>query len=381
MTVLRPETPEDVAQLLRERSDKGEPVLVRGGGSKAGWGTPVEIEDTLSLSAISGVVEHSTGDMTAILRAGTPMVEAAKVFADADQMLAVDPWYGHDGEATIGGVVSTGDSGPLRHRYAATRDLVLGIQMATSDGTLARAGSRVIKNVAGYDLAKLFTGAHGTLGVITEVIVRLHPKPRERVTVSGRTDDAQSLKRALQAVASEPLELECLDVSWHGGGEVLARVAGAAIQERVDRIDRLLKEHGLQTKQSTEDDEIWERQRRSQRSDEGVIVRVSGRLSEIARMVSAISSIKSRLIGRGAYGVYWVSIPAGDGDSTVAAVEELRSRLQPYVCAVTDAPEEVRCRLDVWNSERVPGLEVMRSVKARFDPSGTCNPGTFVGGI
>jgi glycolate oxidase FAD binding subunit len=97
--------------------------------------------------------------------------------------------------------------------------------------------------------------------------------------------------------------------------------------------------------------------------------------------VSAISSIKSRLIGRGAYGVYWVSIPAGDGDSTVAAVEELRSRLQPYVCAVTDAPEEVRCRLDVWNSERVPGLEVMRSVKARFDPSGTCNPGTFVGGI
>ena len=131
-----------------------------GGGTKLGWGRPIEAPE-LSLAELDAIVEHNVGDLTAILQAGCPLATAREAFAADGQMLALDP---PDDGATIGGVVATGDSGPLRHRYGGPRDLVLGVQVALPDGSLARAGSKVIKNVAGYDLAKLMTGAYGTLG-------------------------------------------------------------------------------------------------------------------------------------------------------------------------------------------------------------------------
>ena len=112
------------------------------------------------------ILEHNEGDLTAVLQAGVPLAEAQAAFADKGQMFAVDPPLGAGDAATIGGVMATADSGPLRHRYGGVRDLVLGITVALSDGTLAKAGSKVIKNVAGYDLGKLFTGSYGTLGLI-----------------------------------------------------------------------------------------------------------------------------------------------------------------------------------------------------------------------
>src|SRR5437899_6903539 len=129
-----------------------------------------------------------------------------------------------DPAATVGGVVATGDSGPLRHRYGTARDLLLGITVVLSDGTVAKSGGKVIKNVAGYDLAKLFGGSFGTLGLIAEVAVRLHPVPASRTTVAGSSDDPASLQAAALAVSHAPLEAEALDVRWDGGhGAVLAR--------------------------------------------------------------------------------------------------------------------------------------------------------------
>src|SRR5947207_15523334 len=137
-------------------------------------------------------------------------------------MLALDPpLRGPDpaGEAaaTVGGVVATGDSGPLRHRYGAIRDLLLGITVALSDGTLARAGGKVIKNVAGYDLAKLYAGSFGTLGMITEVSVRLHPKPVDPRRLVARTNEPDQLQRAVLALAHQPLELDSVDLWWFYG--------------------------------------------------------------------------------------------------------------------------------------------------------------------
>src|SRR5205823_9314568 len=134
----------------------------------------------------------------------------------------------HGARATVGGVVAAADSGPLRHRYGGVRDLVVGITVALSDGTLARAGGKVIKNVAGYDLAKLFAGSFGTLGLIVEVAVRLHPRPARTVTAVGRGNDAAALAAGASAVAHAPLEPESLDVAWEGGaGAVLVRFGGA----------------------------------------------------------------------------------------------------------------------------------------------------------
>src|SRR5438552_4916680 len=199
-------SPQDVATALRESGG----VRVVSGGTKLGWGRPVEAPE-LSVSELDEIVEHNEGDLTAILQAGVPLATAQKRFASAGQMLSIDP---PGAGATIGGILATADSGPLRHRYGAIRDLVLGVQVALPDGTLARAGSKVIKNVAGYDLAKLMTGAFGTLGVITEVSLRLHPLPRATASAVQRFDDPHALARAARELTHRPIEADALDVAW-----------------------------------------------------------------------------------------------------------------------------------------------------------------------
>ena len=198
------------------------------------------------------------------------------MFARAGQRLSLDP-PDPEGRATIGGVLATSDSGPLRHRFGGARDLVLGIQVALPDGTVARAGSRVIKNVAGYDLAKLMCGALGTLGVICEVIVRLHPEPAGTATVIGRGDRADALTRGVSAVRRRPFELEALDVTWRdGAGAVLARTAGRACDAIAETVADVLGTEGLECELVEDDDRLWAEQRTAQRAcDGGAIVRVS----------------------------------------------------------------------------------------------------------
>ena len=175
-------------------------------------------------------------------------------------MLALDPPLGEGDAATIGGVVATGDSGPLRHRYGAPRDLVLGITVALPDGSLARAGGKVIKNVAGYDLAKLFSGAFGTLGLITELAVRLHPRPPAQATASGTTDDPALLQRAAIALAGSSLEAQALDVRWdEQTGTVLARFAGVAAVPQASSAEALLAGLGLDAATTEDDDALWAR--------------------------------------------------------------------------------------------------------------------------
>ena len=147
------------------------------------------------------ILEHNEGDLTAVLQAGVPLAEAQALFGEAGQMFALDPPLGAGDATTIGGLVASADSGPLRHRYGGVRDLVLGITLALSDGTIAKAGSKVIKNVAGYDLGKLFTGSYGTLGLILDVTVRLHPKPVATATAFGASDDADVLAAAAMKLA------------------------------------------------------------------------------------------------------------------------------------------------------------------------------------
>ncbi len=379
-----PASVEEAADVLRKAGEENVRVRMRGGGTKASWGNvppePAGLE--VSTSKLDELVEHNEGDLTAVLQAGVPLARAQQRFAEANQMIALDPWLGAGGEATIGGVVATADSGPLRHRYAAARDLILGITYVLSDGTVARAGGKVIKNVAGYDLAKLFTGSYGTLGLIVEVVMRLHPRAANRVTAIGASDDPDALGRAASAVAHSPFGSESLDVGWDDGhGEVMARLGGAAPEATAERVVEMLAEAGLEEARQVEDGEgLWERQRERQRSSDGVVVRVSGLMSELPEVLRAAQSAGGSLVGRAGMGLSWVSLPAGDPGGLVGAVEDLRRRLAPFPCVVLDAPAEVREKLDVWGEDG-SAVPLMRRVKERFDPHNICNPGIFVGGI
>lgn len=379
-TVERPAAASDAADVLRAAADAGRAVRVVGGGTRQGWGRDVDAELELVTAGLDVPFEHNRGDLTAVLGAGTRLAAAQRTFAEAGQMLALDPPDRPD--ATIGGLVATGDSGPLRHRHGAVRDLILGATVALPDGSLARAGGRVIKNVAGYDLAKLMCGAFGTLGVVVEAVFRLHPRPAGTVTAVGSSANARALAAAAAALARAPLELACLDASWQGEqGAVLARAAGSAPDASAANAARTMTEAGLQASVEEDDEPLWRAQREGQRSAEGVLLRVSGNATQLPAVLDAARSESARMVGRAGLGLYWLTLPASDEPTAAAAVARVRERLRPSPCVILDAPPEVRAAVDPWDLPLGPELALMRRLKARFDPTATCNPGRFVGGI
>jgi glycolate oxidase FAD binding subunit len=385
-STLAPSTFEDAAAALAAASEAGQTVRIVGAGTKLGWGgSDVTADLELHTTALDEVVAHDAGDLTATLQAGVPLQVAQRTFAAAGQMLAVDPPLGGVGGAdgpdstgpTIGGVVATADCGPLRHRYGAPRDLVVGATVALSDGTIAQSGGKVIKNVAGYDLAKLFSGAFGTLGLILSVNVRLHPLHHTSVTALGAAGDATALSGAAVALAAAPLEFEALDVAWKDGrGGLLARCAGREATRRAQRAARLMAEAGLTEVDTTDQDgQLWERQRAGQRSSDQALVRIAAAPTQLAAVLQAADACGGTLVGRAALGSTFVEVPA-------EAVAALRGAVPAGARSVLlDAPPALRTGGQPWGVQPSPELELMHRVKARFDPAGTCNPGLFVGGI
>jgi glycolate oxidase FAD binding subunit len=273
--------------------------------------------------------------------------------------------------------MATNDSGPLRHRYGSVRDLVLGATVVLSDGTVAKSGGKVIKNVAGYDLAKLFTGSYGTLGLIAQVAVRLHPLPPATATVVATTDDPERLAAAAAALNRLPLEADCLDVAWSDGtGRLLVRFGGVAAHARAESAaERLRRLDPAEV--VAPDAAIWQTQRALQRlpadvAGSGVVVKVAAQAADLAVVLRAAEAVGGTVVSRAGLGLSWITV-ASASDAT-----RLRQLLAPRACTMLDGAERVP---DPW-----PGVEpgvhaLMERVKARFDPARLFRPGAFVGGI
>ena len=380
-----PGTYEEAAQTLRECHEAGRTVRLRGGGTKLGWGNEIQTDAEVSTQGLDQVLEHNEGDLTAVLQAGVPLARAQKTFAAAGQMLALDPPDGAPGPegVTVGGTVATADSGPLRHRYGGPRDLVIGVTVALADGTIARAGGKVIKNVAGYDLGKLMAGSFGTLGLILQVSVRLHPWPRAVATATGNTANPDALGRAAALLGRLPLEADALDVAWKDGtGGVLVRFSGETATDRARAACGHIAEAGLDADVLEADTGAWAAQRGHQRAPEdGSLVRVSGLPAELPRILRAADRVQGSAVGRAVLGLSWVRLPPASDDDAAAAIEDLRRELRPFPCTVLDAPAGVRGAIDPWGETNSGALALHRRVKERFDPAGTCNPGLYVGAI
>ena len=358
-----PATREELASALAGAGEAGTPVRFRGGGTKRNW-PPAAPERAIEISTagLTKIVEHNAGDLTAVLEAGVPLAEAQALFANVGQRLALDPPLGEEAGATIGGVVATGDTGPLRGRYGGPRDLVVGMRVALSDGTLAKSGGKVIKNVAGYDIAKLFGGSFGTLGAIVEVSVRLHPVAPDTATAVGEANSAEELARGALAIGRSPLEHHGIDIAWQGGrGRVLARFAGAVPRPQAEAAEKLLRAEGLVTEIVDEDESLWDEQRAAQRGP--LVVKVSGLPTKIPELARAANETGGSVVGRAALGLSWVRFE----EPSAEAVERLR---REFVAVVQDRPAD----LDVDRTGPVDSgvRELMRRVKERFDPAGVC---------
>jgi glycolate oxidase FAD binding subunit len=355
-----PATREELGAALAAAADARTPVRFRGSGTKLGWARPAPPEALeLSTAGLNAIVEHNAGDLTAVLEPGVLLADAQATFAKAGQMLAIDP---PDAGATVGGVVATADTGPLRARYGGPRDLVVGMRVALSDGTIAKSGGKVIKNVAGYDIAKLFSGSFGTLGAIVELSVRLHPLPPQTSTALGGSADADELARGAAALAQSALEHHGLDVRWEAGrGRVLARFAGATPRPQAEAAEVLLRREGLSTEILDDDESVWDEQRAAQRGP--LVVKVSGLPTRLPGLLRAADELDASLVGRAALGMSWLRFE----EPSAAAVERLR---REWIAMVQDRPAELD--VDPWGQIDPAARALMRRVKERFDPAGVC---------
>lgn len=385
--VASPTSTEQVSAVLRASAAHRIRVVVRGAGTKLDWGAPPAACDlVVDLNGLTGLVEHASGDLVVVARAGTPYETLRREVSPAGQQLALDPGYRG---ATLGGIVATNTSGPRRLLYGTARDLLIGVTFVRADGVVARSGGRVVKNVAGYDLGKLLTGSYGTLGVITEVVFRLHPLPDARRYVVSELVDADALGAAVDAVVSSqvaPTAVE-IDKPTRGDARLAVLVEGTAVgvAERAAATAAILGGADV-----TPEGPDWFG--RYPFGPDDVAIKLTAQPSGLPVLLSEATRIGVRYdlrvsVRGSAVGVLYAAMSApreegnGYANRVAAAVDDLRAAAQAQTGSVVvlRAPDDVRPGLDVWGP--VHGLGLMRNLKREMDPAGLLAPGRFVGGI
>ena len=288
--VAAPGSTEEAAAVMRAAAEHELAVVVRGGGSRLDWGTPPPRSDlVVDMSRMSSVVEHAAGDLVARLQAGARMGDVAAVLAQAGQELALDV----PGEATVGGVVASGLAGPRRLRYGTPRDLLIGITIVRADGTVAKSGGKVVKNVAGYDLGKLLAGSAGTLGLITEAIFRLHPLPAARAFVTAEYVAVSVACDAVAAAANSPLVSSAVELTRAAPGGPIR--VGVLLEGSADGVEtRSLRMAGLlgQAEVAADPPAWWPGAPRAGSGE--TLIRVSFWVSALARVLDAIEAAAAR---------------------------------------------------------------------------------------
>jgi glycolate oxidase FAD binding subunit len=369
--VVSPADESEVASVLSAATARSLAVIARGGGTKLEWGSPPERCDiVLSTSRITGIVDHEPADLVCVVRAGTPLAVLQDTLAAAPgfrQRLMLDPPQG--GAATIGGVVATAASGPLRTRFGTARDLVIGASFVLADGTAGRSGGKVVKNVAGFDVAKLLIGSLGTLAVITEVAFRLHPVPDASRTVILESRSASDLCGFASRVGRLQVTPSLVDVHLPLGVALVrfdSSEAGAAVQA-----ERVVRDVGGRILSGEETVNLTASVAGSPWNGEGMVCAVAVLPSRAPELLSTLSATCDTVAFRPLLGTGDVRFAPEALGAVRAAVRTVGGRL---VVRRGDAPS-------AGAVDDATALELMRSVKLQLDPSRTLSPGRQVGGI
>ncbi len=384
--VAEPDNENQLASALSLANEAGMTVVPRGGATKLDWGNPPKkVNLILSTARLNRIVEHAWADLTVTAEAGCTLQSLQDTLAQHGQRLAFDGLWPE--RATIGGVLSANDSGALRLRFGALRDLIIGVTIALPDGTLASSGGKVVKNVAGYDLPKLVTGAFGTLGVITRAVFRLHPLPRAAKTFSFTAESFPAMQQHILAIQDSQLAHTALQIRCADGelpaADILFEATDAGLAAQESQLRKLLG--SVRAEQSSGNlwnarQDLW-----NPPTHNTLLAKISLLPADIAKTLDSLKAIcDSRKVNwqivLQATGIRMLRLEA-DPSRLSEAVKQLRAELQSRdgALVVLRRPQELHS-IDAWGSGG-DGVGLMRAVKHQLDPKSTLNPGRFVGGI
>jgi glycolate oxidase FAD binding subunit len=403
---------EEVSAVLRVSHEARVGVVPWGGGVHMGLGAmPEKADVVLGLGRLNRVLDHEPGDMTSTVQAGMVFRDYQAALGTQDQFLSLDP--GQADRATIGGILAVNASGPRRLRYGTARDLLIGVRVVHADGTVTKGGAKVVKNVTGYDMNKLYIGSLGTLGVIVEATVRLYPVPAcERTWVAPFPTPAKA-QAAIATILDSPIVPSAIELLSHTaavglrqtpgwepkpGGALLA-VAVASVPEAVDAQIRAVQTLGAAAcagdglcLDGPAHEQFWRSVCDFSLGDSrAVVLKASVLITRVAdaveygERVAAEHGLRMAAISEAGTGIvrYHFTADDGEGDRTsrfsnvVGALRDFVAEAKGSV-VVLQAPPEVKAGLDVWGP---PGkdLMLMRGLKKQYDPERILNPGRFVG--
>lgn len=383
--VLEPGNERELADALRHANDAALAVIPRGGGTKVGWGNPPQRVDViLSTARLDKIIEHVWADLTVSVESGCTIQKLQTALAQHGQRLAVDPLW--PAQATIGGILSANDSGALRLRFGPLRDLIIGVTIVLADGTIASSGGKVVKNVAGYDLPKLITGALGTLGVITRAVFRVHPLPRHARTLSVLPVTLEKMQQVVLAVQDSQLAHTALQVRVAHDAEPKVDILFEGTEAGIAAQEAQFRELAQPAVVNEASASVWSTSQELWNAGESAAVAkitmlpasIADTIQRIKRIAASRDS-KWRLTMQ-ATGIGWPRVDASP-ENLHAALQSLRGELEASGGSLVALHQPTgMARIDTWGQ---PGdaLPLMRAVKNKFDPRNTLNPGRFVGGI
>jgi glycolate oxidase FAD binding subunit len=392
--LLTPATWQEMGEIIKLAHQQGQKILPCGQGSKLHWGGLLgDIDLVVSTSKINQLIDHAAGDMTVTVEAGMGLEELQTILAKANQFLPLGPNL--PAGTTIGGAIATALTGSWRQRYGGVRDLLLGISFLRADGELAKAGGRVVKNVAGYDLMKLFTGSYGTLGMLTQVTFRVYPLPEASQTLLC-TGDLAGITQAAQTLLNSALTPTSFDLlsprlAQELGAEnnlgLLVRFEGipASVGEQSDRLHQLATSCNLKTLtyQDQSEASLWQgltNQIFPNTQTPTITCKIGIIPTAASQLLQSLHNLDNSSLGliHAGSGVGWLHLdPATTSSAMITKLRGQCQNDQGYLSLLA-APTEYKQQLDVWGYSG-NALEIMQKLKQQFDPQAILSPQRFVG--
>src|SRR5216683_1065062 len=371
---IAPASTEEIAAVLRYANRNSITIAPYGGGTKQSWGSPINPSLILHTHRLGSVREHTWQDMTCTVEAGCIWSSMQGSLAKHGQFVALDPLWSD--RVTIGGIAATNDSGSFRLKFGSLRDLIIGMTIVLADGIIARSGGKVVKNVAGYDLHKLMTGAFGTLGIITKITFRLHSIPRHVQSFTVTSIEIETLGQLLMKILDSHLSTQSLQLRSSLSGfalDVRLATLPEVIRDQASSLSKLAE--SVQVEASESDSKVWNARQEHFDQTEHFVAKATMLPSDISPIAATIRTLGGTSVTQ-ATGIMTASIPA----VASSQLEHLRQKLEATGGSLTVLHHPAHAS-PVASTVPSDTLPLMRELKHRFDPNRILNPGRFVGGI